>query len=478
MTLRDRLQRLRGSGSSSGEETSKAAASSDRPSLADRLRRVSIGRARLADTGEPNVSTLAEMVGAVEIAPGVLCLERKLAGRHRHGEVSIAPVSAPSQWSARDGPGPSWAARAIDPGWVNPASRLDLGATSSSPVQETNDGFEAPDTASVSIQPDGDLICLDTETSGLSGGTGTWAFVTGLLRGSSEGWQLRQYLLTRLDAESVYLEAIAAELEGAGLLISYNGLSFDIPLLATRFRLSGQGDPLPALPHLDLLRPVRRAYGRVWPDCRLASVEQRLLGFKRKDDLPGSEAPAAWLAWLRAGEMTPLAGVLRHNRWDLLSLAALIPRMGEVFSDPGAFDADVRTIAAYHHAQGRSEQAFHLLQSERHRLDRVGLLDLARLHRRRGAWDQASAIWEQLNATGDIEARAELAKYHEHRTRDLRLALALALALPPGPSTERRCARLNAKLVARDVGSCGLIDALGAALDGPSTGQGTDKDPH
>jgi uncharacterized protein YprB with RNaseH-like and TPR domain len=365
----------------------------------------------------------------------------------------------------------------IDSGWVRAPSRLDLGSTSGGLAQQAADDADVPENAPMLFKSDADLICLDTETSGLAGGTGTWAFVTGLLRGNAEGWLLRQYLLTRLDAESAYLEAIAAEFEGVGLLISYNGLSFDIPLLTTRFRLSGQADPLPALPHLDLLKPVRRAYGRIWPDCRLASVEQRLLGFKRKDDLPGSEAPAAWLAWLRAGEVTPLAGVLRHNRWDLLSLAALIPSLSEVFADPGAYDADVRAVAAYHHSQGRSDQAFDLLRSERRRLDTAGLLDLARLHRRRGNWDSARSIWEPLAAQGDAEARTELAKYHEHRTRDLHRALALARALPPGPPKERRCARLNAKLDARDGGSSALMDALAATLDGPSSDQGANEYP-
>jgi hypothetical protein len=161
--------------------------------------------------------------------------------------------------------------------------------------------------------------------------------------------------------------------------------------------------------------------------------------------------------------------VLRHNRWDLLSLAALIPRLSEVFADPGAFDADVRAVAAYHQAQGRSDRAFELLRSERRRLDTAGLMDLARLHRRRGDWDQARAIWEQLNAAGDAEACTELAKYHEHRTRDLRLALTLAHELPPGPLKERRCARLSAKLDAldaRDGGSSALMDALAATLEG------------
>jgi uncharacterized protein len=451
MHLKERLQRLRGTAPAQEGADAGLSPSVGRPSLAERLRRISVGPSRVESAHGPQTHVLAEAVGAVEIAPGVLCLERRFVGHRRHGQVSMGPC------------GDSSIDALIDRGWVTAASHL-------APCPESEPVAHSPTVT--------DLVCIDTETSGLAGGTGTWAFMTGLLRARDDGWTLRQFLLTRLDSEPAYLEAIAAELTSAGLIVSYNGLSFDIPLLTTRFRLSGQSDPLPALPHLDLLRPVRRAYGRVWPDCRLASVEQRLLGFKRKDDLPGSEAPAAWLAWLRAGEMTPLAGVLRHNRWDLLSLAALIPRIGEVFSDPGAFDADVRAIAAYHHAQGRSEQALHLLQSERHRLDRAGLLDLARLHRRRGGWDQASAIWAQLNATGDIEARAELAKYHEHRTRDLRLALALALALPPGPSTERRCARLNAKLVARDVGSSELIDALGATFDGPSPGQGRDKHPH
>ncbi|HSO82862.1 ribonuclease H-like domain-containing protein [Thiocapsa sp.] len=437
MTLKDRLQRLRGAGPGPDGQGSVPSSPTDRPSLAERIRRVSVGQARAGGASEPGADRLAEAVGAVEIAPGVLCLERRIPARERHGQVSIGPFDG-AMWEA-----------SIDPGWVSPASRLE---------PELERGRSVPAAAAP--------VCLDTETSGLAGGTGTWAFMTGLLRAQADGWTLRQYLLTRLDAEPAYLEAIAAELSGAGLLVSYNGLSFDIPLLATRFRLSGQADPLPALPHLDLLKPVRRAYGRIWPDCRLASVEQRLLGFKRKDDLPGSEAPAAWLAWLRAGEVTPLVGVLRHNRWDLLSLAALIPRLSEVFADPGAFDADVRAVAAYHQAQGRSDRAFELLRSERRRLEPAGLLDLARLYRRRGDWDSARAIWEPLAVQGDAEARTELAKYHEHRTRDLRRALAIAHELPPGPLKERRCARLNAKLDARDGGSSALMDALAATLDG------------
>jgi TPR repeat protein len=97
-------------------------------------------------------------------------------------------------------------------------------------------------------------------------------------------------------------------------------------------------------------------------------------------------------------------------------------------------------------------------------------MDLARLHRRRGDWEQALAIWEQLATEGDADACTALAKYHEHRTRDLHRALALARELPPGPLKERRCARLNAKLDALDGGSSGLLDALAANLDGSRAG--------
>lgn len=428
MSLRDRLLRIRGADSSQRLELDPVPSAADRPTLAERLRRVSLGQERAQEKGDPNPQALAEAVGATEIAPGVLCLERWLEPGQRHGQVLLGAVEAAGPHAR------------IDPAWLGRASPHEQF------VHSTSMSADRPACKETMSRLPADLVCLDTETSGLAGGTGTWVFATGVLRWSTAGWRLRQYLLVRLDAESDYLEAIATELAGAELLISYNGLTFDAPLLTTRFRLSGQRDPLRTLPHLDLLRPVRRAYGGVWPDCRLASVERRLLGFERHDDLPGAEAPAAWLAWLRTGEIRRLSGVLRHNRWDLLSLAALIPRLAEVFGDPAAFDADVRAVAAHHRAAGRVDLAMRLLQSQRHCLDPAGLLDLAGHYRRGAAWEQARAIWEQLAAQGNSAARLELAKYHEHRTHDLHQALAFAVTLPPGPHRERRCSRLRAKL--------------------------------
>jgi hypothetical protein len=289
-------------------------------------------------------------------------------------------------------------------------------------------------------------LCLDTETSGLAGGTGTWAFLTGLLRPDGDGWRLCQFLLTRLDAEAAYLERLAAELDPSARLLTYNGKSFDAPLLATRFRLAGRRDPLAAVPHLDLLAPTRRAFARAWPDCRLATAESRLLGVVRDGDLPGSAAPAAWLGWLRHGQTGPLAAVLRHNRMDLLSLAGLLPALDAVYRDPGAHGADCRAVAAAHLERGDRPRALRILSANRRTLDPSGLNDLARLHRQTGDWAGALALWEDLAARGDLEARAALARYHEHRGGDLERALELTLTLPSGPDRDRRARRLSDKL--------------------------------
>ncbi len=118
--------------------------------------------------------------------------------------------------------------------------------------------------------------------------------------------------------------SVASWLTPETVLLSYNGKSYDRPLLSTRYRLARLADPLPALRHLDLLHPVRRRYRGVWPNCRLATAERELLGVLREDDLPGAEAPAAWLAYLRGGSAAKLRRVGLHNAQDLRSLCGLL----------------------------------------------------------------------------------------------------------------------------------------------------------
>jgi len=289
-------------------------------------------------------------------------------------------------------------------------------------------------------------LFLDTETSGLAGGTGTWAFLCGLLRFEDEGVLVRQYLLTRLDAERPYLEAIGDELETARLLVTYNGKSFDGPLLTTRLRLAGISFDPANMRHLDLLHLVRRAFSSKWPDCRLGTAEQRLLGYTRQGDLPGAEAPSAWLAWLRRGEIAPLAEVLGHNCRDLLSLPALAGALAHALRYPDKAGADIAAVARHWVTRGQESMAFSILDKGRGGLNEAGFLDLARLHRRRREWAQAHGIWRFLAEHGSPIGTEALTKFLEHKERDYAAALEWVNRLPAGPDRERRGRRLEGKL--------------------------------
>lgn len=176
--------------------------------------------------------------------------------------------------------------------------------------------------------PIGNVLFFDTETTGLAGGTGTRAFMIGIAQwrstGPHIGLHLRQWLITTLSAERDLLTAFAETLSSDTILASYNGKSYDAPLLATRFRLARMHNPLAGLDHIDLLYPTRRRYKGRWDNCRLATIERQVLGVVREDDLPGSEAPAAWLSYLRGGSARNLRRVADHNRQDLASLGGLL----------------------------------------------------------------------------------------------------------------------------------------------------------
>lgn len=167
------------------------------------------------------------------------------------------------------------------------------------------------------------LLLLDTETSGLAGGTGTTAFLVGLATLRDETLVVRQLLMSGFGGERALLEQTLAAVSRADRLVSFNGKSFDLPLLRARARLSELEWPEEP-PHLDLLHVTRRRLREGWPDCRLRTAEENALGFAREGDLPGSEVPAAWQRWLQRGDAVALPRIVDHNRDDLRSLAALL----------------------------------------------------------------------------------------------------------------------------------------------------------
>jgi uncharacterized protein YprB with RNaseH-like and TPR domain len=170
----------------------------------------------------------------------------------------------------------------------------------------------------------GRLLHFDTETTGLAGGTGTRAFMIGAADWVDGHFRVRQLTITSMAAELAMLRVFAGWLSEDTVLVSYNGKSYDAPLLATRYRLARLKNPLQGLGHLDLLHPVRRRWKSDWENCRLATAERQLLGVVREDDLPGSEAPAAWLTYLRGGSAANLRRVAHHNAQDLKSLAGVL----------------------------------------------------------------------------------------------------------------------------------------------------------
>lgn len=177
-----------------------------------------------------------------------------------------------------------------------------------------------------------DLMFFDTETTGLAGGTGTRAFMIGAADLHGAGLRVRQLTITSTAAEPLMLDEFRKWLIPSTVLVSYNGKSYDSPLLKTRYRLMRQSEPLSALSHLDLLYATRRRYRGVFENCRLATIERQALGIVREDDLPGSEAPGAWLGYLRGGSAQLLRRVIEHNHQDVVTLACLARHLGAELS--------------------------------------------------------------------------------------------------------------------------------------------------
>lgn len=287
-------------------------------------------------------------------------------------------------------------------------------------------------------------VYIDTETTGLSGGSGTLAFLIGLAAVDGDALVVTQYLITRFAGEAAMLAAFARALTADDRLVSYNGKSFDLPLMTARYRMQNQSHPFDGLPHLDLLHPVRRLFKKRWPDCRLTTLERRLLGFVRRNDLPGSEAPAAWADYVRQGRGEKLLRVVEHNRQDIVSLALAHAILAQAIERPEAYGVDMVALARWWSGFDR-ERAYALLMLTRQPLDDKGKRLLGRLARGAGNWALALGLWEELAKRGCGESAEQLAKYHEHVSRDLEVALRYCEQLKPSSEQARRQRRIEEK---------------------------------
>jgi hypothetical protein len=209
--------------------------------------------------------------------------------------------------------------------------------------------------------------------------------------------------------------------------------------------MQGLTHPFDGLAHLDLLYPVRRLFGRTWHDCRLLTLEEKLLGFTRIDDLPGAEAPEAWFSYVRSGRGGRLIRVVDHNRQDIVSLAIAHSALAQAIAQPLAFDVNLYALARWL-VEHNEVLARKLLHTHTAQLCADGKRLLGHLSRRAGDWQQACRLWEELAARGCTDSLERLAKYHEHISKDLVAAQRCCTRLPDDPAHDHRRRRINAKI--------------------------------
>lgn len=262
--------------------------------------------------------------------PDLDALRRLIAQRERKPGASPLPRSPASAARPAQATGPvdrSVPGQEISPGLYFSEVHLRL------PVPQTSLSLAFAKRPDDALDPRR-LMFFDTETTGLAGGTGTRAFMIGAADWHrdavhGDGLRIRQLTIATLAAEPAMLRAFAQWLRPDTVLSSYNGRCYDAPLLNTRYRLARLANPLAGLDHVDLLFPTRRLYRGVWENCKLATIERELLRIVREDDLPGSQAPAAWLHFLRGGSSALLRRVAAHNHQDVVTLAQLMLKLVE-----------------------------------------------------------------------------------------------------------------------------------------------------
>lgn len=306
----------------------------------------------------------------------------------------------------------------------------------------------------------GGALYLDTETTGLGPGAGTVAFLVGLAFFDEAGLVVEQLLVRQLGEEAPVLARVAERLRAASMLVTFNGKSFDMPVLRTRFVMARKDHP-PEPPHLDLLHVARRLHKARGIGTRLGALEREVLGFVREDDVPSGEVSACYLHFLRTGDARALLGVVEHNAWDVVSMAALVGLYGEPLEGTQLEAEDLVGVARTLVRAGEVDRAFAVADEAHARgAGNEGLRARAEIAKVRGDKARALADFEALASTVDDPAvRLELAKLYEHHARDgahLQKALELVRAgtSEKDERSAHRAARL-AKKLARQKGTSG-----------------------
>jgi len=314
--------------------------------------------------------------------------------------------------------------------------------------------------------PPAEWAFLDTETTGLSGGTGTCAFLVGVGRITPEGFRVRQFFMRDYGEEASSLDALTRHLEPFRVLITYNGRTFDQPLLETRYRMNRARPPFSRFEdHVDLLYGARKLWKLRFESCRLVDLENSILGVERHGDAPGALIPYLYFEYLRTQEIRRLVPVFHHNATDILTLACLTAIVPVAFNDPAnaplRHGAELAALGRWLREAGELEQAATLFRRAIDANKDAGLRDdllfrtlwdLAVLERKREQTEAALGIWTDLAGSKNpfqVKAHEELAKHYEHEVKDYARALELtraALEIEDSDEVRKREERLMRRI--------------------------------
>ena len=276
-------------------------------------------------------------------------------------------------------------------------------------------------------------VFLDTETTGLAGGAGTYIFLVGVGYFEEDQFCVRQYFMRDYNEERALLSALNELLANFKAVVTYNGKTFDLPLMESRYIMSGMKMSLKDPYHFDLLYPARRLWKRRLENCSLSTVERDILGVIRDDDVPGHLIPEIYFRYLRTKNARAIKQVFEHNLQDIISLVALVSRMCFLVEDPlnnTEYGMDIFSIGKMFDEEREYEQSTHYYtEALKHNLAEEEVLEILRLasfaYKRQGKWKEAEEMWKEIIKRSRefiYYPYEELAKYYEHHLKDYQKA--------------------------------------------------------
>lgn len=277
-------------------------------------------------------------------------------------------------------------------------------------------------------------LFIDTETTGLSGGTGTFAFLIGLGFFDNDHFLIQQFFMRDFSEERASLCMVKDIIESFEFLITFNGRHYDIPLLETRFILSRIVSRIRDMPNFDLLYPSRRIWKGAYENCRLITLESRLLGVEREDDIPSEWIPSLYFEYLKTGDGRKISRVFYHNQMDILGMVALLGRIHLIYHDPQAArprkGIEHFSLGRLFWDHGEREKAIPCFEEALKRCDDELAWEvmkwLSMAFKKIGQAERAKSLWEEMLSwpmPKDIYPYVELAKYYEHRIKDFEKAI-------------------------------------------------------